>query len=297
MKFTHWLAVAATAALVAACASTTQGGAVGANRSQLLIVSEAQMNQQAALAYAETLQKASSARTLNIDTAQTARVQEISRRLIAQTGYFRPDALQWDWQVNVIQEKTVNAWCMPGGKIAVYSGIIDSLKLTDDELAAVIGHEIAHALREHSREQASTSAAQSLGVSVISRAAGLGDVGSTVINTAAKYALTLPFSRGHESEADLIGLELMARAGYNPQAAVNVWQKMSAASQGSVPQFMSTHPSHATRIADLSAAMPKVMPLYEAARGGARTRSAPAKTQKIQPGARSYTTPIGQPRR
>ena len=270
MKLTHWLAVAATAALVAACASTTQGGAVGANRSQILIVSEAQMNQQAALAYSETLQKASSARALNTNTAQTARVQEISRRLIAQTGYFRPDARQWDWQVNVIQEKTINAWCMPGGKIAVYSGIIDTLKLTDDELAAVIGHEISQALREHSREQASTSALQSLGVSVVSQAAGLGNLGSTVINTAAKYALELPFSRRHETEADIVGLELMARAGYNPQAAISVWQKMSAASQGSVPQFMSTHPSHATRIADLQAAMPKVMPLYQSARGARR---------------------------
>ena len=270
MKLTHWLAVAATAALVTACASTTQGGAVGANRSQILIVSEAQMNQQAALAYTETLQKASSTRTLNTNTAQTARVKNIASRLIAQTGHFRPDALQWDWQVNVIQDKTINAWCMPGGKIAVYSGIIDTLKLTDDELAAVIGHEISHALREHSREQASTSALQSLGVSVVSQAAGLGSAGSTVMNAAAKYALELPFSRRHETEADIVGLELMARAGYNPQAAISVWQKMSAASQGSVPQFMSTHPSHATRISDLQAAMPKVMPLYQSARGARR---------------------------
>ncbi|MBQ9577989.1 MAG: M48 family metalloprotease, partial [Ottowia sp.] len=145
MKLTHWLAVAATAALVTACASTTQGGAVGVGRNQILIVSEAQMNQQAALAYAQTLQKASSTRTLNTNAAQTARVKTIASRLIAQTGHFRPDALRWDWQVNVIQEKTINAWCMPGGKIAVYSGIIDTLKLTDDELAAVIGHEISHA--------------------------------------------------------------------------------------------------------------------------------------------------------
>ncbi len=296
MKLTHWLAVAATAALVAACGSTTQGGAVGANRSQILIVSEAMMDEQAKLAYAETLQKASSARTLNINTAQTARVKNIASRLIAQTGHFRQDALRWDWQVNVIQEKTINAWCMPGGKIAVYSGIIDTLRLTDDELAAVIGHEISHALREHSREQASANALQNLGISAISQVAGLGDVGSTVVNTAAKYALSLPFSRNHETEADLMGLELMARAGYNPQAAVSVWQKMSAASGGSVPQFMSTHPSHATRIADLQAAMPKVLPLYQnAARGGARTKSAPA--QKTQSGVRSFNTPIGQPRR
>ena len=270
MNLKSLCAAAAAALLVAACASTTQSGAVGVERGQFMLVSEAQMNQQAALAYTETLQKASSARTLNTDAAQTARVQAIARRLIAQAPYFRADAQQWDWQVNVIKEDTVNAWCMPGGKIAVYSGIIDKLRLTDDELAAVIGHEISHALREHSREQASASAAQSLGVSAISQLAGLGELGSSAISAAAKYAFELPFSRRHETEADLLGLELMARAGYNPQAAISVWQKMSAVSGGSVPQFMSTHPSHETRISELRQNIAKVMPLYERARGTRR---------------------------
>lgn len=253
------------------CASTTQGGVVGANRTQLLTVSEASMNQSAKLAYADTLKQANSAKTLNTDAKQTKRVKNISAKLINQVGVFRPDALNWDWEVNVINDKTVNAWCMPGGKIAVYTGIINSLKLTDAELAAVIGHEIAHALREHSREQASQDQLKNVGIFAISQAAGLGDLGTAAINMAAHYTISLPFSRSHESEADLMGLELMARAGYDPNAAVNVWKKMSLLSEGSTPQFLSTHPSNETRIQELNKAIPKVMPLYEATKKSTKT--------------------------
>lgn len=262
------------------CASTTQGGVVGANRTQLLTVSEASMNQSAKLAYADTLKQANSAKTLNTDATQTKRVKNISARLINQVGVFRPDALNWDWEVNVINDKTINAWCMPGGKIAVYTGIINSLKLTDDELAAVIGHEIAHALREHSREQASQDQLKNVGIFAVSQVAGLGDLGTAAINMAAHYTISLPFSRSHESEADLMGLELMARAGYNPNAAVNVWKKMSETSGNSTPQFLSTHPSHETRIKDLSNAIPKVMPLYEEAVAKNKTTKKATKVAK-----------------
>ena len=253
------------------CASTTQGGVVGANRTQLLVVSEEAMNQSATLAYADTLKKANASKTLNTDKKQTDRVKNISTKLINQVGVFRPDALKWNWEVNVINDKTVNAWCMPGGKIAVYTGIINSLKLTDAELAAVIGHEIAHALREHSREQASQDQLKNVGIFAVSQAAGLGDLGTAAVNMAAHYTISLPFSRSHESEADLMGLELMARAGYDPHAAVNVWKKMSLLSEGSTPQFLSTHPSNETRIQELNKAIPKVMPLYEATKKSTKT--------------------------
>ena len=253
------------------CASTTQGGVVGANRTQLLMVSEEAMNQSATLAYADTLKKANASKTLNTDKKQTDIVKNISTKLINQVGVFRPDALKWNWEVNVINDKTVNAWCMPGGKIAVYTGIINSLKLTDAELAAVIGHEIAHALREHSREQASQDQLKNVGIFAVSQAAGLGDLGTAAVNMAAHYTISLPFSRSHESEADLMGLELMARAGYDPNAAVNVWKKMSLLSEGSTPQFLSTHPSNETRIQELNKAIPKVMPLYEATKKSTKT--------------------------
>ena len=262
------------------CASTTQGGVVGANRTQLLTVSEASMNQSAKLAYADTLKQANSAKTLNTDATQTKRVKNISAKLINQVGVFRPDALNWDWEVNVINDKTVNAWCMPGGKIAVYTGIINSLKLTDAELAAVIGHEIAHALREHSREQASQDQLKNVGIFAVSQVAGLGDLGTAAINMAAHYTISLPFSRSHESEADLMGLELMARAGYDPNAAVNVWKKMSETNGNSTPQFLSTHPSHETRIKDLNNAIPKVMPLYEEAIAKNKTAKKATKVAK-----------------
>ena len=260
------LAFVFASVLFSACASTTAGGSVGADRSQVMLVSEAAMNQQAESSYAEVLAEAKKAGTLNPDAATTARVRDIASRLIAQCGTFRSDALNWNWQVNVIKEDTVNAWCMPGGKIVVYTGIIDSLKLTDGELAAIMGHEISHALKEHSREQASKQALSSIGVSVIAEVAGLGDLGYTALALGAQYGLTLPFSRKCETEADNMGTELMARAGYDPHEAVNVWNKMNALGGSSVPQILSTHPSNDSRIKNLTEISEKVYPLYQAAK-------------------------------
>ena len=260
------IAFVAASVLFSACMSTTAGGSVGADRSQVMLISEAEMNQQAESSYAEVLAEAKKNKTLNPDAATTNRVRNIANRLIAQCGAFRTDALNWNWQVNVIKEDTINAWCMPGGKIVVYTGIIDALKLTDGELAAIMGHEISHALKEHSREQASKQALSSIGVSIISEIAGFGDLGYTVLALGAQYGLTLPFSRKCETEADNMGTELMARAGYDPHEAINVWNKMNRLGGSSTPQILSTHPSNDTRIKNLTEIAETVYPLYQSAR-------------------------------
>ena len=206
---------------------TTQPGVVGVQRPQSMLVSSEQINSGAQKAYAQTIQQSAQKGLLNRDPAQVARVRGIAGRLIAQTAAFRNDAPGWKWEVNVIGSKEVNAWCMPGGKIAVYTGLIDALHPTDDELAAVMGHEIAHALREHGREQASQAAAQGLLISIVGAAARVGDVGQNLGQTVLDLTFNLPHSRTDETEADRIGVELAARAGYDPRAAISLWQKMA----------------------------------------------------------------------
>lgn len=254
--------------VLAACqeVSTTQGGVVGVQREQYMfsMLSTDEVNKMYAQSYQETLTKATKEGVLEKTGAIPQRVNAIARRLIAQVGVFRPDALQWNWEVNVIESKELNANCGPGGKIIFYTGLIEQLKLTDDEIAAVMGHEIAHALREHGREAMSKAYGVQM-ASQLGSAMGLG-AGVTLANTGVKYMMTLPNSRENESEADLIGLELAARAGYNPNAAISLWQKMNSAEQGTPPEFMSTHPAPGNRMAALEAAIPKVMPLYEQAR-------------------------------
>ena len=164
----------------------------------------------------------------------------------------------------------MNAYAMPGGKIMVYSGLVDRLKLTDAELAAVIGHEISHALREHTRERVSRAYAQQLALTGLAVATGAGQGTLDLANTIASVTFQLPHSREQESEADIMGLELMARAGYDPNAAVNVWKKMMAAEKSSPPEFLSTHPAPGNRIAELQAAVPKVMPLYQSSMSARR---------------------------
>jgi len=190
----------------------------------------------------------------------------IADRLIKQAPLFRPDSAQWQWEVNLIKSPDLNANCGPGGKIIFYSGIIEKLKLTDDEIAAIMGHEMAHALREHGREAMSKAYGIELAKQGAGALLGLGADSMAMADAAVQYGLTLPNSRGNENEADLIGLELAARAGYNPNAAVTLWQKMAAANEGAPPEFMSTHPSSTSRIAALQAAIPKVMPFYQQAK-------------------------------
>jgi len=257
-------------ALLAGCETvqTTRGGAIGVDRTQRMstMISEADLEQQAALSYREEMGKARQKGSLNADPALTGRVRAISNRLIQASGAFRPDAARWSWEVNVVRSDEVNAWCMPGGKIAVYTGLITKLNLTDDELAAVLGHEIAHALREHARERAS----EQLGAQVlIGGAATVLGGGQTSVDLGKIFYGTffgLPNSRLHETEADRIGVELAARAGYDPRAAITLWQKMARSGGSGGPEFLSTHPSAETRTHDLEVYAARVMPLYEQAR-------------------------------
>jgi predicted Zn-dependent protease len=265
-----WIA-AATVALSAGCQSvqTTSAGAVGVDRKQSMsaLVSEADLRKGSEQAYAQLMGQARQKGALNADAQLTQRVRAIAQRMIPTTAAFRPDAPAWKWEVNVLQSDQLNAWCMPGGKIAFYSGIITRLNLTDDEIAAIMGHEIAHALREHARERASEQQAAGLVIGVGAALLGVGSIGSDLGQMAYKVAVGMPNSRAHETEADRIGVELAARSGYDPRAAIVLWQKMAKASgNGGPPQFLSTHPSAETRQQDLAVYAERVMPLYQQAR-------------------------------
>jgi M48 family zinc metallopeptidase len=249
---------------MAGCGSTTGAGAVGANRKQLLLVSSDEVMNLASKSYQQTLSQARQKGVLDVNASQLARLKRIANHLIPQTSVYQTDATKWQWEVHIIQAETMNAYVMPGGKIVFYSGIIDNLKLTDAEIAAIMGHEMAHALREHSREKLSRSMATGGVISIASAAFGLSAGQAQVAQLAGDVGLSLPHSRTQESEADKIGLELMARAGYNPNAAVSLWQKMQAKSGSSGPQFLSTHPSSSNRIKQIQDLLPAVMPLYNA---------------------------------
>ena len=269
MKSSLSFTTLAAALLLAGCqaVNTTSGGSVGVERKQYMfsMLSTDEVNQMYAQSYSETLSAASSKGVLVKNTADAKRLQSIANRLIKQAPMFRPDAAQWNWEVNLIDSPELNANCGPGGKIIFYTGIIEKLKLTDDEIAAVMGHEIAHALREHGREAMSKAYGVGLAKQGAAALLGVSQDQMALADAAVNYGMTLPNSRGNENEADLIGLELSARGGFNPNAAVTLWEKMAKASEGAPPEFMSTHPSSANRIASLQAAIPKVMPLYQQA--------------------------------
>ncbi len=199
---------------------------------------------------------------------QLQRLRAIAQRLVPHAPQWNERAPDWKWEVNLIGSKQINAFVMPGGKIVFYTGIIDQLKLTDDEIAMIMGHEMAHALREHARERLAKSQATGLGLSLGAQLLGLGDMGNMAANLGTQL-LTLQYSRSDESEADLVGLEIAARAGYDPKAAITLWQKMGAATgnKGGLG-FLSTHPSGPNRIKELEANLPKVDKLYRQARKG-----------------------------
>ncbi len=198
------------------------------------------------------------------DHPQLVRLHYIAKRLIPFTPPWNPRATQWRWEVILLGSPQINAFCMPGGKIAFFWGILQRLQLSDDEVAMIMGHEMAHALREHARERMGKSFATRGALELGSALLGLGDLGRMAAGMG-EQLLSLVFSRDDESEADLVGMELAARAGYNPAAGVTLWQKMGAVNKGAPPEFLSTHPSGPTRIKDIQANLPKVEGLYERA--------------------------------
>ncbi|MFT4992300.1 MAG: putative Zn-dependent protease [Polaromonas sp.] len=258
--------LALTLALPGLALAQREGVDVGGNSGFAQLVPADDIESSAAKQYTDILMQAASKKALAAaDHEQVIRLRRIAQRLIPFTNEWNPRAKTWKWEVNLIGSKQINAFCMPGGKIVFYTGILEQLQLTDDEAAQIMGHEIAHALREHARARMGKSAATSMGAGVLSQLLGLGDLGRTVTNYGVQL-LNMTFSRSDESEADLVGLELAARAGYDPRAGITLWQKMAASSQGAPPQWLSTHPAGSTRIADIERNLPRVLPIYERAR-------------------------------
>lgn len=265
------------AVLLAACSERPEpqrdGVDVGKNSAFTKLVSAEQVEKTAEQQYTQLqMQAASKHALLPREHPQVQRLQYIARKIIPHALAWNPRARDWKWSVSVINSPQVNAFCMPGGKIAFYTGILDRLQLSDDEVAMVMGHEMAHALREHARERmgkgAVTQGVARVGGAVVAAWLGVDPRLTDGVARGGANLLTLEFSRSDESEADLVGLELAARAGYDPRAGVSLWQKMSAASKGAPPQWLSTHPSGKTRIAEIEKNLPKVLPLYERARRG-----------------------------
>ena len=242
------------------CATSPTG------RSQLMLVSEQQAITASKTAYTQTLQPFADKGKLDNDPAVTKRIKKITDRLIVEAIKMRPETKDWEWSVKVVDDpKTVNAWAMAGGKMAIYTGLITQLNATDDEIAQVMGHEISHALANHTAERMSVAMASSLGIMAIGIATDSDAASLAGAALAAKLAIELPNSRGSEAEADRIGVELAAKAGYHPKAAVTLWQKMEQVGGSGPPQFLSTHPAPENRQKTLEALVPEMLPYYKAA--------------------------------
>ncbi len=253
------LLTASLLALITACATNIAG------RKQVMLVSEESAIAASKQAYTNTLQTFDKEGKLNNNPVLVQRVQRITDRLIEQAKLKRGDTRNWEWSVKVIDDpETVNAWCMAGGRMAIYTGLIHKLNATDDEIAQVMGHEIAHALANHSAERMSIAMANNMALELVKQTGS--ETITSLATAAAQVAITLPNSRTSESEADVIGIELAARAGYHPEAAVTLWQKMAQVSGGRQLEFLSTHPSPANREQKLRSLIPRMMPYYQAAR-------------------------------
>jgi len=266
------IAASVAALALASCAASPglpgQGVNVGEASQLRKIVPAEQLEQSSATQYTGLVQQAAAkGQVVAAGDAQFLRLQKISQRIIPQAARFNPRASSWQWQVTLIRSNEINAFCMPGGKIAFYTGLIDQLKLTDNEIAIVMGHEMAHALREHGREQIAKQGLTNIGTQAIAAIAG--ETAGSVAQSGAGL-LTLKFSRDDETDADLVGLELAARAGFDPHAGVSLWKKMTAASKGAPYEWFSTHPSGETRIATIEKNIAAVLPLYKDASKAAK---------------------------
>lgn len=247
------------------------GVKVGAMSPMRIFAPTGALEKQAALQYSQTLQQAENQHALGPDNhPQVIRLRAIANRLIPYTYRWNERSRNWKWEINLLGSKQINAYCMPGGKIAFYTGILDTLKLTDDEVAIVMGHEIAHALREHGAERAGKAAVANFGVKLAEIIAGAKgydpNLAGTVAGGVANVSM-LAFSREDETEADIVGLDIAARAGYDPRAGIALWQKMGMVNKNSPPQWLSTHPAGNSRIAEIRRHLPEVMPLYARAKG------------------------------
>jgi Zn-dependent protease with chaperone function len=260
------IALAAAAAILPAHGA--DGVQIGEPSAMRNLVPAGALEKQATQQYGELKRKAAEKQALGSDDhPQVKRLRAIAARMIPFAGRFNPRASHWQWEVNLIGSKQINAFCMPGGKIVFYTGLLDTLKLTDDEVAMVMGHEIAHALREHARERLAKAQMTQLGASLLGELVGGGRY--TGAFQAGGNLLSLKFSRDDEVEADVAGLDLAARAGFDPRAAVSLWQKMTAANSRAPLEFLSTHPAGENRIREIEKHLPEVMPLYQKARKAA----------------------------
>ncbi len=253
------------------------------------------LNQKAAQGYQQILGEAQSQNALDTRSQTAQRVHNVFNRMVPAANANNRTGIPFQWEMNVIRSDELNAWAMPGGKMAVYSGLVEKLNLTDDELAAVIGHEMTHALREHSKAQVGQQLLTGIGMQIGSSIlAQNSNVDPQTLQTGgaflSEYGISKPFSRQHETEADIGGLMLMASAGYNPQAALSVWQKMEQAGSSGMPSFLSTHPSGADRIQVLQQHMPEAMALYQQSGG-----RAPAPMPAAQANPLSQGIPVAQP--
>ena len=266
---TRFFVPALLAVIVAACAVSPTG------RRQLALVSEDSAIVASEEAYAMQIGDLRKAGKIVSESSSVARrVDAITGRLVAQAILMRPETADWKWSIEVIEDpEMVNAWCMAGGRMAIYTGLIQKLDPTDDELAQVLAHEISHALANHTAERMSVAIATNAGVALAGVLSEDSQAAMSTAGLAAVLAIQMPNSRTAESEADEIGIELAAKAGYNPNAAISLWQKMASASGGGPPQFLSTHPSPANRQQRLAELAPQMMAYYEQARRNAPTRS------------------------
>lgn len=267
----RWLTISI---LCTSCTSSTEKGEISSNRRQLLLVPSQQIMQLSADSYSQVKADASAKGQLDKDPQLVERVQRIAKRITDETGTFRKDALSWPWEVHVITSDQLNAYCMPGGKIIFYSGIIEKLSLTDAEIAAIMGHEIAHALREHGRERMSEELVKTLGLDLLVASKKIDAKYAGAANLLTTVVVSLPHSRGQEAEADEMGLELMAIAGYDPASAVSLWKKMASAGGAKPPEILSSHPADGKRIQSLEALVPKTLPLYRRSAKGASLKGA-----------------------